>query len=171
MSVFAGYFGQKLLIENSLGFNWSDIIFIKSEEIFHMPFMIAIIPILFSIFGILIAYKMYFKDSNLSSKLINLFGKVHKFFMNAWFVDNLFKIIFIDPLISLSKILSNFFERKLIEGFWFDCSQKISFNVASFLRQRLQTGYLYDYVTLMLVGTLICLLSYSIYLLNLLGKI
>ena len=151
--IFIGY--------ESMKFWNSSILFLQSFTNNHPPtWFISLTPILVVI-SIPISYYLFVKNEQIIKNFILKNQFVYKFLLNKWYFDELYNAIFIVPT------------KKLGLFFWEKCDIKIidrygPDGLSQFVKDlsvravRFQSGYLYHYAFVMLIGLSI-LLTYLIF--------
>ena len=126
-----------------------------------MPFIQTLI-IKFSVaFGVFFAAILYFYKKGLSKYLSNQFHLLYLISLNKWYVDEIYEKIFTKQIF----ILGSFFwirgDQQSIDAYGPDGISKL-INLSSKIFSRLQSGFLYHYVFVMLIG-LVIILSWFVY--------
>mgnify|MGYP003300946155 CR=1 FL=1 len=103
---------------------------------------------------------MYLRKSNIAKNIAELNKPLYNFLLNKWYVDELYNVLFVNP----AKKIGSFFWKKgdvgTIDRFGPDGISKL-IKIISNKAGRLQTGFIYDYAFVMLIGLSI-LLTYLI---------
>ncbi len=121
------------------------------EEMHHIPETIAYLPTVMMVVGFLVAWLFYIRRPYLPVELAGQHPLLYNFLLNKWYFDELYDLIFV----GFAKWLGRFLWKKgdglLIDGFGPD---GVSARVLDVTRNvvRLQTGYLYHYAFVMLIG-------------------
>ena len=121
------------------------------EEMHHIPAAIAFLPTVMMVIGFLVSYLFYIRKPYLPVELANQQPLLYRFFLNKWYFDELYEIIFVRPAKWLGRVLWKKGDGFIIDGFGPD---GVSARVLDVTRNvvRLQTGYLYHYAFAMLIG-------------------
>jgi NADH-quinone oxidoreductase subunit L len=121
------------------------------EEMHHIPAAIAFLPTVMMMIGFLVSYLFYIRKPYLPVELAHQQPLLYKFFLNKWYFDELYDIIFVRPTKWLGRFLWKKGDGFVIDGFGPD---GVSARVLDVTRNvvRLQTGYLYHYAFAMLIG-------------------
>ena len=121
------------------------------EEMHHIPAAIAFLPTVMMVIGFLVSYLFYIRKPYLPVELANQQPLLYRFFLNKWYFDELYEIIFVRPAKWLGRFLWKKGDGFIIDGFGPD---GVSARVLDVTRNvvRLQTGYLYHYAFAMLIG-------------------
>ena len=121
------------------------------EEMHHIPFWIAVLPTVMMVIGFLVSYLFYIRKPYLPVELATQQPLLYRFFLNKWYFDELYEVIFVRPAKWLGRFLWKKGDGFIIDGFGPD---GVSARVLDVTRNvaRLQTGYLYHYAFAMLIG-------------------
>ena len=160
-AIFSGYLFKSTFIGHQNNEFWQSSIFFLNE-IIHDP-----IPIWFLLttpFLVLISIPISFYFYILNPKMLEDFKNtnipLYNFLLNKWYIDELYEKVFVNP----SKKIGSFFWKKgdigIIDKFGPDGISKL-IKIISNKTGRLQTGFIYDYAFVMLLGLSI-LLTYLI---------
>ena len=160
-AIFAGYYFKETFIGHHSNDFWQASIFFLNE-IKHDPipsWFLLLTPILVTI---AIPISFYYFVTNI--KILEDFKKtnlpLYNFLLNKWFIDELYEKIFIKP----AKKMGSFFWKKcdqgIIDRFGPDGISKLIKKISN-KASLFQTGFIYDYAFVMLIGLSI-LLTYLI---------
>jgi len=153
-SVIMGYIGFELLINQSLGFSWSDSIVIKASK--HVASFVKIFPLLFSCAALSVCYYLYLNKPSILLVIVQKFPRVHRTLNHALYIDNLYTKKIVMPLTKFGHFLYRSGDRKFIDRFGPDGVAKLSFKLGEYARKS-QTGYLFHYGFLAVLGTVLIL--------------
>lgn len=155
-ALFSGYFFVDFFISHDLLKLWGDSIYTLPsnhilEEIHHSPYWVKRLPLIMMLSGFIFAIIFYLIFKSLPSLTARKFSFIYKFFLNKWYFDELYDIVFVKPLKKIGLFLWLIFDKKIIDGFGPD---GISSTVVIISRNisKLQTGYVYHYAFAMLIG-------------------
>ncbi len=160
-SLFSGYIFKETFIGLDSQNFWSSSIFfleqIKQEKI--SAFLLFLTPTIVTLI-IPVVYFLYIKDQNIleNTKKINL--PLYHFLLNKWYIDDIYDFIFVKPI----KKIGTFFWKKGDEDTIDRFGPNGMSNLVKYLSNktiRFQTGYIYDYAFVMLIG-LSALITYLI---------
>ena len=160
-AIFSGYFFKTTFIGHHSDEFWNGSIFFLNEikhEAIPLWFLL-ITPILVSV-SIPISYYLYILKPKILEEFKNTNRPLYNFLLNKWYIDELYEKVFVRP----SKKIGSFFWKKgdigIIDKFGPDGISKLV-KIISNKTGRLQTGFIYDYAFVMLLGLSI-LLTYLI---------
>jgi NADH-quinone oxidoreductase subunit L len=117
----------------------------------HAPLWIVMLPVLCAILGITLAYVFYYKDLDLPNRLAVRWKKLYRFSLNKGFVDELYEWLFVRRVLKLGVLFWKRGDTQVIDRFGPDGVARVSLGIARFMG-RVQTGYVYHYAFVMLVG-------------------
>jgi len=164
-AIFAGLaFTKKFIGEEQHEF-WKGAIFTAANNHVlgehHMPLLIEQAPLIVSVLGLLVAAYVYLAREGLGARLAARRGPLYVFFYNKWFFDELYEATFVRG----AKLLGDLFwkggDQKIIDGLGPDGVSAVSYALGRG-GSRLQTGYLYHYAFVMLLGVA-GLLTYALW--------
>ena len=98
-----------------------------------------------------ISYYLFVKNKKLPDIIVENNKPLYKFLLNKWYFDELYEAIIIKPSKKTGLFLWKFFDIKIIDGFGPD-------GIASLIKRfsikanKFQSGYIYQYAFVMLVG-------------------
>ena len=127
----------------------------------EVPTWVKWSPLVISMLGLLGAFYVYVMREGLGAAIAARGGPLWTFFYNKWFFDELYDATFVRG----SKLLGDLFwkggDQKIIDGLGPDGVSAVSAMVGR-RTGRLQTGYVYHYAFVMLLGVA-GLLTYALY--------
>jgi NADH-quinone oxidoreductase subunit L len=165
-SVFAGVaLAQTFVGEGSAEF-WGSSIFIRPEHqamtaAHHLPLWAKVAPVAAGLIGILIAWQFYIRRPDIPGLLAARNWPLYRLFLNKWYFDELYDLIFVRPARWLGRFLWKTGDGRLIDGLGPD---GLAATTLEFARRAssLQSGYVYHYAFAMLIGVA-ALVSFYLY--------
>ena len=152
-AIFAGFIFKELFISES-GINnfWREsIFFLKPLSSDHPPLWFLLLTPVLVTMSIPLAYYLFVKNKNLPIQIANVNKPLYQFLLNKWYFDEIYDVIFVKPCKKSGLFLWKFFDIKLIDGFGPDgisgMIKKFSIKANKF-----QSGYIYQYAFIMLLG-------------------
>ncbi len=115
-----------------------------------------LVPVALMLIGMLIAYLLYGRESNLPDRIANGMGALYRLVKNKFYIDVLYTNVIAERAVLGFSAVTDGFERKVIDGFvntWGDIAK----NAGSSLR-KIQTGVARQYVILVVAGLAVLLL-------------
>jgi NADH-quinone oxidoreductase subunit L len=121
------------------------------DELHYVPFWVVIAPMAMMVGGFLVAYRFYVHDPEAPRRLARRHHTLYQFLLNKWYFDELYDFLFVRPAMRVGHFLWKRGDGWTIDGFGPD---GVSARVIDVTRGvvRLQTGYLYHYAFVMLIG-------------------
>jgi NADH-quinone oxidoreductase subunit L len=103
------------------------------------------------VLGFAVAYWFYIRNPRIPVELARQHDVLYRFLLNKWYFDEIYDFLFVRPAIRLGRLLWKGGDGWVIDGFGPD---GVSARVIDVTRNvvRLQTGYLYHYAFVMLIG-------------------
>ena len=130
-------------------------------EASELPAGVVWAPLVVTAIGFVIAWWVYIRHEGMGARIAARKGPIWTFLYNKWFFDELYDATFV----RLAKFLGDLFwkggDQKLIDGLGPDGVSALSYATGR-RTGRLQTGYVYHYAFVMLVGV-VALLSYALW--------
>ena len=133
------------------------------EHAHHSPTWVIWSPLIASVLGLLVAAYVYLvrgKD-RLGEKMAARNGPLYVFFYNKWFFDELYQGTFVRGAKALGDVFWKIGDKRIIDGLGPDGVAWLAGKFGKFTG-RLQTGYVYHYAFVMLLGVL-GLVSYALW--------
>ena len=127
----------------------------------EFPLWVMLAPIVVSVTGLLVAAYMYIWREGLGAKLAANNGILYVFFYNKWFFDELYQATFVRGAKFLGDLFWKGGDQKIIDGLGPDGVSALSVQVGKGAG-RLQSGYVYHYAFVMLLGVA-GLLTYALW--------
>jgi len=152
-AIFAGYTFKELFVGNGEINNfWQDsIFFLKPLSTEHPPFWFLVLTPILVILSIPIAYYLFVKNKNLPEQIAKVNKPLYEFLLNKWYFDELYDVLIVKPSKNLGLFLWKFFDIKLIDGFGPDGISSL-IKKCSLKANKFQSGYIYQYAFVMLIG-------------------
>src|SRR3954454_6423279 len=121
------------------------------EEMHHVPAWVSWSPLVMLTVGFLLALWFYILDTRRPAELARQQAPLYKFLLHKWYFDELYDRIFVRPAMWLGRLLWKVGDGRIIDGLGPD---GVAARVVDVTRGvvRLQTGYVYHYAFVMLIG-------------------
>ena len=157
-AVFAGMVGYQWFggsIEARADF-WRDALLMLPgndtiEAAHHVPFWVKLLPILVGVAGIVGAYLAYVLIPGIPGIVSTMLKPIHALFFRKWYFDELYDAVVVRPSLRFGFRLWKSGDGSVIDGLGPDGLSKVSVFAAERI-SRLQTGYVYHYAFVMLIG-------------------
>jgi len=121
------------------------------EEMHHIPGWAKWAPTVMMALGFAFAYWMYIANTSVPKALAKQNDVLYRFLLNKWYFDEIYDFLFVRPIKWLGNFLWKQGDIRFIDGYG---PNGVSARVIDVTHRvvRLQTGYLYHYAFVMLVG-------------------
>ena len=152
-SIFAGFFFKELFIGQYASNNfWSDSIkFLSPISTDHPPLWIVYFTPVIVVLSIPIAYYLFVKNKGITSWFVNENKPLYNFLINKWYFDELYEYLFVRTFKKIGIFFWKNIDLKTIDRFGPDgisnLIKKLSIRAVKF-----QSGYIYQYAFIMLLG-------------------
>jgi NADH-quinone oxidoreductase subunit L len=154
-SVFAGLLFHTVFIEAEEGVRFWHGSIAFDEHLMHAlhetPLLVKLLPGTMMLIGLAIAYGVYVRSTDFAARFADQFRMLYAFLLNKWYFDELYDLIFVRPAVWLGRILWKKGDEGTIDRFGPDGVAALVTR-GNALAARLQTGYLYTYAFVMLLG-------------------
>jgi len=121
------------------------------EELHHVPLWVKLAPAVVMLLGLFIAWSAYIRNPTIPGRFVGHFGPLHKFLYNKWFFDEAYNLLFIRPSMWLGRVFWKRGDEGTIDRFGPNGAAALV-EGGNRLTARLQSGYLYTYALVMLLG-------------------
>ena len=162
-SIFSGFLFKEFLIGHDYNNFWGDSILIL-EKFDHsgIPLWLLVITPFFVTILIPVSFFLYIKKTNFLDGFVLKYKSLYNFLLNKWYFDELYNQIIIKP----TKFIGSFFwekgDIKIIDRLGPDGISKI-IKIISNKSSKFQSGYIYDYAFIMLIGLSLLLTFFIFY--------
>jgi NADH-quinone oxidoreductase subunit L len=121
------------------------------EEMHHIPETIKNLPFVMMVIGFIVAFIFYIRRPDIPVELAEQQPLLYKFLLNKWYFDELYDVLFVRSAKWLGRVLWKDGDGFIIDGFG---PNGVAARVLDAARgvKRVQTGYLYHYAFVMLIG-------------------
>ncbi len=115
------------------------------------PEWVKLTPTIVMLLGLWIAWNNYIRDPKAASAFVAQFPGLYKFVANKWYFDELYDRIFVRPALWLGRLFWKGGDEGTIDRFG-PHGAAYAVGVGNRYTTRLQSGYLYSYALVMLLG-------------------
>jgi NADH-quinone oxidoreductase subunit L len=153
-AIFAGFLFAHHFISEGTGEFWKGALVFNEHLIHHMhgvPVWVKWAPFTVMAIGFVTAWYAYLRNPKLPEAFVEQFGVVHKFVFNKWNFDELYNFLFVRPAFWLGRVLWKQGDVGIIDRFGPNGAAWVVAQ-GSRVAQRVQSGYLYSYALVMLIG-------------------
>ncbi len=154
-AVFAGFFFHGLFVDAEQGAtSWNGSVAFN-EHLMHamheVPELVKLSATIVMLIGVGIAWLAYVQSPELPGKFVANAGGLYRFLLNKWYFDELYDTLFVKPSISLGRLLWHGGDEGIIDRFGPNGAAAVV-AMGSRAAVRFQSGYLYTYALVMLLG-------------------
>ncbi|MFN4112337.1 MAG: NADH-quinone oxidoreductase subunit L [Sphingomonadaceae bacterium] len=133
---------------------WAGSIFYNENLIDRMhavPVMVKYSAFIVMVLGFIGAWWAYIRNPSIPAKFVEQFSFIHRFVYNKWYFDELYDLLFVKPAFWFGRIFWQKGDKGLIDRFGPDGAAALVVQGAA-LAKKVQSGYLYSYALIMLLG-------------------
>jgi NADH-quinone oxidoreductase subunit L len=158
-AVVAGYLGYDLFVGDGRDPFWRGSILVLPEHpgleaAHHAPHWVAYLPLAMAVLGIATAWLAYVRRPEIPGIVAGRFRAVYLFLLNKWYFDELYDALLVRPAMVLGRFLWQRGDAGTIDRLGPD-GVALATTRLSIRASLLQTGYLYHYAFVMLVGVVV----------------
>ena len=117
----------------------------------EVPLWVRLAPAAVMLLGLFIAWQAYIRDTSIPGRVAGQFRLLYDFLYHKWYFDELFDLVFVRPSLWLGRLFWKGGDEGTIDRFGPDGAAAAVF-AGTRLTARLQTGYVYTYALVMLLG-------------------
>ena len=117
----------------------------------HPPTWVLWTPLFVTITGFLLAWIFYVRFEGFGARLAARDGPLHRFLLNKWYFDEIYNFIFVRGAQALGDLFWKIGDRRIIDGLGPNGFAASALAAARRL-SKAQSGYLYHYAFVMLIG-------------------
>tara|TARA_B100000315_G_scaffold142994_1_gene132004 strand:- start:5271 stop:6869 length:1599 start_codon:yes stop_codon:yes gene_type:complete len=159
-AIVTGILFKEIFIGQDTQFWNNSILFLYQNHHDHVPIWLLVITPLIVILAIPIAYYLFVKNEKILKNLILKHQTLYNFLINKWYFDDLYNFIFVEPIKKIGLFFWKEGDVNIIDRYGPDGLSKLVKTVSD-KAVNFQSGYLYHYAFVMLIGFSI-LLTYLI---------
>ena len=160
-SLLAGAIFMHFFIGSDQTAFWRGSLVTHGEEHHEVPLLVILTPTLAMAAGFAVAWYFYITNPLVPFGLAKRFRGLYQFLLNAWYFDALYDAIFVRPAKRLGQFLWKTGDGTIIDGIGPDGVAARVIDITNRV-VKLQTGYIYHYAFVMLVGVAL-LITYFIF--------
>jgi NADH-quinone oxidoreductase subunit L len=127
----------------------------STGEVLHhaheVPLWVTLAPLVFALSGIALSYMYYITMPWLPAATVKAFPGLHALFYNKWYFDEIYDAMLVQPALRIGRFFWKKGDGATIDGLGADNIAARAQDMAGVL-MRFQSGYLYHYAFVMLVG-------------------
>ena len=152
-SIFAGIIFKEVFIGNeSVEILWRDsIFFLNSLSLDHPPTWVIFLTPILVIISIPISYYLFILNKNILNELVKGNKPLYDFLKNKWYFDELYELIFVKTSKKIGLYFWKNIDIRFIDKYGPDGLSNLIKNF-SLRAVKFQSGYIYQYAFIMLIG-------------------
>ncbi len=155
-AIFAGVAFHNIFLGEGYSEFWRTALFTSAgnhvlENMEHIPWWASVSPFVAMLLGLWVAWIFYIRSPEKPRELAAQHRGLYAFLLNKWYFDEVYDFLFVNPAKRLGYFLWKRGDGTVIDGFGPD---GVSARVVDVTNRvvKLQTGYLYHYAFVMLIG-------------------
>jgi len=158
-AVFAGFVFHNAFIDAEAGAAfWANSTLYFNTHLMHamheVPLWVKLSSTVAMVIGLTTAYFMYQLSKDAPQRLATTFAPIYRFFLNKWYFDELYNFLFVRPAFWFGQLFWKQGDIGIIDRFGPNGSAALV-SFGSKMAVRMQSGYLYTYALVMLLGLVI----------------
>ena len=153
-AVLAGFVFHHSFVSEGTGHFWKGSLVFAEHTIHAMhevPLWVKWAPFGVMLTGLFIAWYAYIRNTKFPAAFVEQFGFLYKFLLNKWYFDELYHYVFVVPAMWLGRVFWKVVDQGIIDRFGPNGAASVV-ALGSRAAAKLQSGYLYSYALVMLVG-------------------
>jgi NADH-quinone oxidoreductase subunit L len=143
---FIGHHAGHDFWHGSVAFSAGDI-----ERMHAVPLWVKLSATAAMLAGLAIAFYAYIRNTAFPAAFVEQFGVVYRLLLNKWYFDEIYDVLLVRPALWLGRLLWRKGDEGTIDRFGPD-GAAAAVMAGTRLTARIQTGYLYTYALVMLLG-------------------
>jgi NADH-quinone oxidoreductase subunit L len=158
-AVFAGFVFHNQFIEAEAGKAfWANSTLYFNEHLMHamheVPMWVKLSSTVAMLLGLITAFAMYQLSKDAPQRLAATFAPIYRFLLNKWYFDELYSFLFVRPAFWFGRLFWMQGDIGIIDRFGPNGSAAVV-SFGSKMAVRMQSGYLYTYALVMLLGLVV----------------
>jgi len=156
-AIFAGFLFTHSFVSEGEGEFWKGALAFNEHLIHAMhavPVWVKWAPFTVMVLGFVTAWYAYLRNPRFPEAFVEQFGVIHRFVFNKWYFDELYNFLFVRPAFWLGRVFWKQGDVGIIDRFGPNGAAWVVAR-GSRVAQRVQSGYLYSYALVMLIGLVV----------------
>ncbi len=150
-AIFSGYVFHEIFIGEKTEFWGKAIFFLNHVEHGHPPMWLIILVPTLVISSIPLSFILFLKRKEIVESFVSINKPIHTFLVKKWYFDELYDLIFVRTFRNIGTFLWQKGDVNTIDGYGPDGIAKVVKKISE-RASKVQSGYLYHYATVILVG-------------------
>ncbi|HET7709335.1 MAG TPA: NADH-quinone oxidoreductase subunit L [Sphingomicrobium sp.] len=122
-----------------------------AEEMHHVPMWVKLTATFVMLVGLALAWNNYVRRPEAAGAFVRQFPGLHAFVLNKWYFDELYDLVFVRPAMWLGRFFWKRGDEQTVDRFG-PHGAAYAVGVGNRVTAALQSGYLYSYAFVMLLG-------------------
>ena len=162
-SIFSGFLFKDFLIgHNYLDFWNRSILVLQNFDHDKIPILLLYLTPTIVVFAIPMSYYLFIKNTKLLERVKDKNKITYNFLLNKWYFDEIYEFLIVRPTKKMGSFFWKSGDIKTIDRFGPDGISKI-IKIISDKSTKFQSGYIYDYAFVMLIGLSLLLTIFIFY--------
>ena len=161
-AILTGILFKNMFIGNATEFWNNSILFLQVINHDYLPTWLIVITPILVVIAIPVVYYLFIINEKIIKNLVEKNYKIYNFLLNKWYFDELYNFIFIKPLKKAGLIFWKKGDIETIDHYGPDGLSRFIKNVSN-KAINFQSGYLYHYAFIMLIGFSLLLTYFILY--------
>ena len=153
-AIFSGYVFHGIFIGENTQFWGKAIFFLKQTAHGHPPLWLLILIPTLVILAIPLSFILFLKRKDIVEGFVNNHKPFYNFLVKKWYFDELYNLIFVKSFRGIGTFLWQRGDVKTIDAYGPDGVAKVVKNLSD-RASSIQSGYLYHYATVILIGVIL----------------
>ncbi|QDP20311.1 NADH-quinone oxidoreductase subunit L [Sphingomonas xanthus] len=128
---------------------------VHDEHLVHaaheVPLWVKLTPAAVMLVGLALAYRNYIAKPGAPAAFVAMFPGLHRFLMHKWYFDEIYHLLFVRPSLALGRFFWKRGDEQTIDRFG-PHGAAYAVGIGNRVTARLQSGYVYSYALVMLLG-------------------
>jgi NADH-quinone oxidoreductase subunit L len=121
------------------------------HEMHDVPMLVKLSATIVMLLGLATAWWAYIKNPGIPARFVATFRPLYNFLINKWYWDELYNMLFVKPSFAIGRLFWKGVDEGMIDRFGPNGAAAVVAQ-GSTLAAKLQSGYLYTYALVMLIG-------------------
>jgi NADH-quinone oxidoreductase subunit L len=121
------------------------------HEMHDVPLLVKLSATIVMLLGLATAWWAYIKNPGIPARFVATFRPLYNFLLNKWYWDELYNMLFVKPSFAIGRLFWKGVDEGMIDRFGPNGAAAVVAQ-GSTLAAKLQSGYLYTYALVMLIG-------------------
>jgi len=117
----------------------------------EVPLWVTYTPLTVMLIGLALAYRNYMARPDAPAAFVAMFPHLHRFLMHKWYFDEFYDAVLVRPAFAIGRFLWHRGDEQTIDRFG-PHGAAVAVAVGNRITTRLQSGYVYSYALVMLLG-------------------